>query len=108
MSSYAPRLVAGLGGGRAGLAVWSTGTGLLLGALPCPLDATDIFSLLTYQRPSDGRPRVSASFDGGRVGIWDGDDLRVLHTIAAAVEKEVFCLAVYEEPTGGSTRLVTG
>jgi hypothetical protein len=104
----APRLVA-VGGDHAALGVWDTGTGAFLGALPCPPGLETVFTLLTYQRPSDGRPRIAAGLDGGLLCIWDGDDLQLLHTIVAGAEgSEVGCLAVYEEPKSGRTRLVTG
>jgi hypothetical protein len=102
----APRLVADLGFGAA-LGVWDTGTGAFLGALECPRGPDVIHSLVTYQRPSDGRPRIAVGSAGGRLSIWDGDDFQFLHTIKAA-QGNVNCLAAYEEPTTGRTRLVTG
>jgi hypothetical protein len=104
----APRLVASTGAGVV-LGVWDTGTGAFLGSLQGPEPDYNVQSLLTYQRPSDGRPRVVAGTLHGQLCIWDGDDLQGLHTVEAnADERPVRCLAVYEEPTSGSTRLVTG
>jgi hypothetical protein len=95
-------------GPDADLGVWDTGTGAFLQALPCPPGARVIDCLVTYQRPSDGRPRVVAGC-AGQLSIWDGDDLQLLHTIPTNAEGQaVYCLAVYEEPTSGSTRLVSG
>jgi hypothetical protein len=74
----APRLVADVGAGAA-LGVWDTGTGACLGALQGPPGVKTVFSLLTYQRTSDGRPRVAAVFARGRLCIWDDDDLLLLH-----------------------------
>jgi WD40 repeat protein len=104
----APRLVvAAAVGGGATLCVWDTGTGAFLGALQGPGRA--LWSLVTYQRPSDARPRIAAGSNGGHLSIWDGDDLHVLHTVAVNGDEDpVQCLAVYEEPTSGRTRLVTG
>jgi hypothetical protein len=103
-----PRLVAVLGVGVS-LGVWDTGTGAFLGALPCPSAPGDIFSLVTYQLASDGRSRVAACSGGGHLSIWDGDDFRLLHALMASADaRTVYCLAVYEEPISGSTRLVSG
>jgi hypothetical protein len=104
----APRLVAVLGVGSA-LAVWDTGTGAFLGALRAPGGTNGCRSLVTYQRPSDDGPRVAAAFGRGRFGVWDGEDFRLLHLVVADPEgRPVRCLAVYEDPTGGSTRIVSG
>jgi hypothetical protein len=104
----APRLVADLGTGVI-LGVWDTKTGAFLGGLQAPQAAGMFTSLVTYQRPPDGRPRIAAAFGRGRFGVWDGDDFQLLHAIAATAEgRPVRCLAVYEEPTSGRTRLVTG
>jgi hypothetical protein len=103
----APRLVATAG--DVILGVWDTGTGAFLGALQGPDPEYEATGLVTYKRASDGRPRVAAGFDGGRLCVWDGDDLRLLHTIHTNPdERYVGKLAVYEEPISGSTRLVTG
>jgi WD40 repeat protein len=103
----APRLVAVLGGG-AFLRVWDTGTGTLLQALEFPQPGQELGSLVTYQRPSDDRPRVAAGSDGGHLCIWDGDDFQLVHDIvASAAARPVSRLAVYEEPVSGSTRLVS-
>jgi hypothetical protein len=100
----APRLVADVGAGDF-LGVWDTGTGVFLQALhPCA------WTLVTYQRRSDGRPRIAAGCRGGRLHIWDGDDFSTLHAmrVAGAERRKIStCLAVYEEPTSGSTRLVS-
>jgi hypothetical protein len=102
----APRLVATAG--DLILGVWDTGTGAFLGALQGPEPEYESLSLVTYQRASDGRPRVAAGFDEG-LCVWDGDDLRLLHTIHTNSDQYyVGKLAVYEDPTSGSTRLVTG
>jgi hypothetical protein len=91
------------------LGVWDTGTGAFLGTLWCPGPLDVIHSLVTYQRASDDRPRVAAVFGRGRLCIWDGDDMQVLPTFETHRElPAVRCLAVYEEPTSGRTRLVTG
>jgi hypothetical protein len=104
----APRLVAAVRDG-ASLGVWDTGTGALLGALQGPGTADRVWSLITYQRASDGRPRVAAGFEGGHLFIWDGDDLQVLHATQTYPEgRDVQRLAVYEEPPSGRTRLVAG
>jgi WD40 repeat protein len=104
----APRLVAVVGNNDV-LGVWDTGTGAFLQALQGPGGTEGVRSLLTYQRPSDGRPRVAALFSGGQLYIWDGDDFQILHIVPTTAEGSftTFRLAVYEEPTSGSTRLVT-
>jgi hypothetical protein len=105
----APRLVAAVGGAGASLCVWDTGPGALLATRQGPEPALGYTSLVTYQRASDGHPRIAAGTDGGLLCIWDGDDLGILHTIATNRGRPCgVCLAVYEEPTGGRTRLVTG
>jgi hypothetical protein len=102
----APRLVADLG---AALGVWDTGTGAFLQALQAPGGGHGVRCLTTYQRASDGRPRVAAVFGRGRFGVWDGDGFQVLHVIKVDPEgRPVRCLAAYEDPTSGSTRLVSG
>jgi hypothetical protein len=104
----APRLVALVGDNNV-VGVWETGTGAFLGGLQGP-NPDDIFpGLVTYRRPSDGRPRMAAVFVRGELRIWDGDDLQVLHTIHTNAEAQaMYCLAVYDDPTSGRTRLVTG
>jgi hypothetical protein len=108
----APRLVATVSGGEDRywdfLGVWDTGTGAFLGALRGPEYGYGLRCVLIYRRRSDGRLRVAAGSDGGRLCIWDGDDLRLLDTMQTNEELSCVCLAVYEEPTSGSTRLVTG
>jgi WD40 repeat protein len=105
----APRLVAAGEGDTSALCVWDTGTGAFLSGLQGPDPGRACRILVTYQRPSDGRPRVAAACDGGHLSIWDGDDLQLLRTIVASADaRAVSCLAVYEEPISGSTRLVTG
>jgi hypothetical protein len=102
----APRLVGGLGHG-ASLGVWDTATGAFLGALQAPKRARDMECLLTSQRPSDGRPRVAGAFNGGRLAVWEGDDLQELHTMHTKADtRTAYGLAVYEEPWSGSTRIV--
>jgi hypothetical protein len=89
--------------------VWDTGTGAFLGALWGAQidDDYEFWSLITYQRSSDRRPRVAAGTQGGRLCIWDGDDLRILHeTEFNRLGDVVQHLAVYEERTG-RTRLVS-
>jgi WD40 repeat protein len=104
----APRLVV-VAGDDVKLSVLDTGTGAFLGALQGPDPEHDPTSLLTYQRPSDGRPRIASGSNGGHLSIWDGDDLQVIHTLQVDPNQDyVGKLAVYEEPTSGSTRLVTG
>jgi WD40 repeat protein len=104
----APRLVA-VAGDDVKLGVWDTGTGAFLGALQGPDPEYESISLLTYQRASDGRPRIAAGLDGGYLSIWDGDDLQAIHIIRATPDEyHLGQLAVYEEPISGSTRLVTG
>jgi WD40 repeat protein len=103
----AARLVAGLGAG-ATLCVWDTGTGAFLRAMQAPPGFESICSLVTYQWSSEGRPGIAAGSDGGRLCVWDGDDFHLLHAIHTNAEGHyVRCLAVYEEPTSGSTRLVS-
>jgi WD40 repeat protein len=103
----APRLVAGVGFGHS-LGVWDTGTGAFLSALQGPGPDYSV-RCVTYQRSSDGRPRVVAATHPSQLYIWDGDDFRLLHTMRVHPQgRPVRCLAVYEEPTSGSTRLVTG
>jgi hypothetical protein len=105
----APRLVSVVGFGQS-LCVWDTGTGALLQALQGPDPGRVCRSLATYQRPSDGRPRVAAGFDGGHLWIWDGDDFQLLRT--ARIKSNGYYsaprLAVYEELRSGRTRLVSG
>jgi WD40 repeat protein len=103
----APRLIAEAGGTGGALSVWDTGTGAFLGALQGPDHV--VWRLLTYQRGSDGRPRIAAGSHGGLLRIWNGDDLQLLHTIRAKEEaRPLDHLAVYEEPTSGRTRIGTG
>jgi hypothetical protein len=108
----APRLVAEIGilpSPMCRLGVWDIGTGALLRALPCPQGSTTVVSLVTYQRSSDGRPRIAAGSDGGGLCIWDGDEFQLLHTLGDNLDGyPIDHLAVYEEPTSGRTRLVTG
>jgi hypothetical protein len=90
------------------LGVWDTGTGAFVGALESPQPEYCV-RCVTYQRPSDGRPRVAAATNPNHLCIWDGDDLQLLHAFQISARKRpVRCLAVYEEPTSGRTRLVTG
>jgi hypothetical protein len=104
----APRLVAMVGTDCC-MGVWDTGTGAFLAALQGPEGAGDVDRLVTYQRPSDGRPRIAAGFRRGHLCIWDGDHFQVLHARRTSPEGGYSrCLAVYEEPTSGRTRLVTG
>jgi WD40 repeat protein len=103
----APRLIATAGGGL-NLCVWDTETGALLQALLGSRPGHESISLVTYRRLSDGRPRIAAGSNGGLLSIWDGDDLQAIHTIQADPDgNSVVKLAVYEEPTSGSNRLVT-
>jgi hypothetical protein len=104
----ASRLVARVRGGRF-IEAWDTGTGAFLGALQGFVPEVAFTSLITYQPPSGGRPRVAAGSDGGHFCIWDGDDFQLLHAIPTDPGSHlVQKLAVYEEPTTGKTRLVTG
>jgi hypothetical protein len=106
----APRLVAYIGASLLG--VWDTGTGAFMPALGCaPWDGVGVRlpSLVTYQRRSDGRPMIAAGSELGQLILVSGDDGRNLHNISTNTEERaVCCLAVYEEPIGGRTRLVTG
>jgi WD40 repeat protein len=105
----APRLVVLHTGDGTSLGVWNTGTGALLQDLKCRGPDNDIWCLMTYQRASDGRPRVAAGSEGGYVSVWDGDDFRVLQVIQTNQRGfAVRWLTVYEEPASGGTRLVTG
>jgi WD40 repeat protein len=104
----APRLVATAGIGL-NLCVWDTETGALLQALLGSRPGHESTSLVTYRRLSDGRPRIAAGSNGGLLSIWDGDDLQAIRSIQADPDgNSVGKLAVYEDPTSGSTRLVTG
>jgi hypothetical protein len=91
------------------LGVWDTGTGAFLQALHPPKLGQCVWTLVTYQRRSDGRPRIAAGFRARRFCIWDGDDFRLVRAmhVAGAEGRKPTCLAVYEEPTSGSTRLVS-
>jgi WD40 repeat protein len=105
----APRLVANVEGADGTLGVWDTRTGAFLGGLQGPDPGSVYRCLLTYERASDGRPRVAAGSNGGHLSVWGGDDFQVLHAlVASAEERPVQGLAVYDNPTSGSTRLVTG
>jgi hypothetical protein len=113
-SGGAPRLVAHV---RASvtrghrLCVWDTGAGAFLGALLAPERGHGFASLVTYRRAADGRPRIAAGTTKGHLCIWDGDDLQVARTVPIGAEGHrppVGCLVVYEEPTSGRTRLVSG
>jgi hypothetical protein len=73
----APRLVANIAGQPLG--VWDTGTGTFVGALESPQPDYSV-QCVTYQRQSDGRPRVAAATNPNRLCIWDGDDLQLLHS----------------------------
>jgi WD40 repeat protein len=103
----APRLVAAVGGGVF-LDVWDTETGASVRGLQGRQGGLKFRCLLTYQRPSDGRPRIAAGAERGHLSIWDGDDLALAHHIVAGYEgRPVRCLAVYEEPISERTRLVS-
>jgi hypothetical protein len=104
----APRLVADVGP-YTKLGVWDTATGAFLGALRGP-DESSVCTLVTYQRASDGRPRIAVGTDRGRLCIWDGDDLQVFHYIevsSSPVGGMMGTVAVFEDPTSGRIRLVT-
>jgi WD40 repeat protein len=102
-----PRLVAemyqiGTGTERC-LAVWDSGTGALLMMLE-----QNCTSLVTYQRPSDGRSRVAAGTTRGQLHIWDGDDFRLVTIIQRVTAGgPIPRLIVYHDPASGKTRLVT-
>jgi hypothetical protein len=103
----APRLVVRLRWGFLG--VWDTRAGAFLGALTLPHTHQTFRSLVTYQRPSDGRARVAAGSDGGSFCIFDGDDLRLVREIqTVAGDCHVHSLLAYHEPTTGTTRIVSG
>jgi hypothetical protein len=105
----APRLVTPANVDTTGcLGVWDSGSGAWLAALQAP-PSHSFESLVTYQRPSDGRPRVAAGSDQSHLCIFDGDDYTTLRVIETSPDRRpVPSLAVYEEPTSGRTRLVTG
>jgi hypothetical protein len=105
----APRLVARVNVGNTRcLGVWDSGSGAWLAALQAP-PSHSFESLVTYQRPSDGRPTVAAGSNRSHLCIFDGDDYRTLCVIETSpVRRPIPSLAVYEEPTSGRTRLVTG
>jgi WD40 repeat protein len=105
-----PRLVANVcAGSDRLLSVWDSRTGAFLRALQGPQIIRGSSNLVTYQRCSDGRPRVAAAYHRGVLYIWDGDDYSLLHAIETDAEgRHLQRLAVYEEPTSASTRLVTG
>jgi hypothetical protein len=101
-----------VGGGwisdRPCVGVWDTGTGALLCSLQgLPRDQA-VLSLVTYERPSDGRPRIAAGFEAGLMRIYDGEDYSTLHAISTTPQHTaVSRLIAYEEPTSGRTRLVS-
>jgi hypothetical protein len=105
----APRLMANLGMGQDRcVGVWDTGTGAFVRALHGPHSGQEFWSLTTYQRPSDGRPRVAAGSARGHLCVWDGDDFSALHTIETNPEgRSLAKMVVYEDPATGRTRLVT-
>jgi WD40 repeat protein len=105
----APRLVARANVGAARcLSVWDSGSGTWLAALQAP-PSHSFESLVTYQRPSDGRPRVAAGSNKGQLCIFDGDGYKALRVTETSPDRRpIHSLAVYEEPTSGRTRLVTG
>jgi WD40 repeat protein len=107
-----PRLVATLYGGLdrpSVLGVWDTGTGAFLGALEGSPEKRGFGCLVSYQRASDGRPRVATGCHESQLSIWDGDDHSLQHTVQThPTGYFVGCLAVYEEPTGQRLRLVSG
>jgi hypothetical protein len=77
--------------------------------LPANAGRRRFTELVTYQRASDGRPRIAAGSEKGHLFIWDGDDFSILQAIPTdAEESPIHSLAVYEEPTSGRARLVTG
>jgi hypothetical protein len=105
----APRLLASLlvdsgSTPRPRLAVWD----LISGAFLRGFEA-DVWSLATYHRPSDGRPRIAVGVAGGELVIYDGDDFVVLGTAQSHPETDgVTQLAAVEIPGSGATRLVSG
>jgi WD40 repeat protein len=105
-----PRLVVKLDEeSTSSLQVWDTGTGAFLRAFEGVEPDEDSKILVTYHRPSDGRPRIAAGMKDGHLCVWDGDDFTALQTVQTNTEGLcVNRLAVYEEPRGGRTRLVTG
>jgi hypothetical protein len=96
--------------GRTCLGVWDTGTGALLRGLQCSPRHRAVWSLVTYRRPSGGRPRTAAGSQGGLLCIYDGEDYSTLCAIQTTpeVHNSVCQLIPYEDPTSGRTRLVTG
>jgi hypothetical protein len=105
----APRLTANLTLGQDRcVGVWDTGTGAFVRALHGPQRGQEFWSLTTYQRPSDGRPRIAAGSARGHLCVWDGDDFSALHTIETNPEgRSLAKIVVYEDPNTGRTRLVT-
>jgi hypothetical protein len=99
----APRLIVDLhpeGGDRC-VGAWDTETGALLHMLPC-----ECTSLVTYQRPSDGRARIAAGTIHGRVLVLDGDDFCLLSTSTRDGEGgAILRLVAYHEPKNGGTFL---
>jgi hypothetical protein len=90
-----------------GLGVWDSGTGAFLHALPRLDLREDVSCLLTYWR-SGGDYRIAAGSTQGRLHVWD-EEGRSLHIVKTnARHLRVGQLAVYEEPTTGRSRLVTG
>jgi WD40 repeat protein len=91
------------------LHVWDSGTGVCLRALEGLDPVHEFTEVMTYQRPSDGRPRIAAGSNRGRLCIWDGEDFQLLHRIWTSTRRvPVRHLAVYEAPMTGTIRLVTG
>jgi hypothetical protein len=92
------------------LGVWDSDTGAFLRALQSSQPKQCFRRCITYQRPSDGRPRIAAGgLHDGVLCIWDGDDYSILYEIMTAPERAgIRCLMACEEPLSGSLRLVTG
>jgi hypothetical protein len=110
LGSGGARLVAGfrLKDGTC-LGVWDTGTGAFVGDLRGLPSDYHVRSLVTYERPSDGRPRIAAGSETSYFCIYDGEDYSTLRAVPTTPKyTAVTRLAVYEEPTSGRARLVTG
>jgi hypothetical protein len=106
----APRLIVKPSGGHPGeglVHVWDSGTGAFLRAWQGRQPYQEFCNLVTYRRPSDGRPRIATGDYGDHVCAWDGDDFSAVLAVSTNAEgHQVQRLLVYEEPMTGRIRLV--